>query len=110
MYPASKACAKALMPLVDVDGVCKPILHVIIEEALQAMQWDAEKETDIRIAIVVHSLAQQRAVESYFSAETEPALRDNKKLQPVAKRMADIGKLLDFVLQEKQLVSEAEAP
>jgi UTP--glucose-1-phosphate uridylyltransferase len=34
LYPASKAIKKELFPIVDTDGMAKPLLQVIIEEAI----------------------------------------------------------------------------
>ena len=36
LYPATKAVKKELFPIVDRDGVVKPVLHRIVEEAVHA--------------------------------------------------------------------------
>jgi len=35
-FPATLAVQKEMIPLVDRDGVCKPTLHMVVEEALEA--------------------------------------------------------------------------
>ncbi|MGZ3582450.1 MAG: sugar phosphate nucleotidyltransferase, partial [Ktedonobacterales bacterium] len=36
LYPASTTVQKEMFPLVDIDGVTKPTLQIIVEEALEA--------------------------------------------------------------------------
>lgn len=120
LWPASRACAAAMLPIVDVDSALKPILEVIIEEVLTAMEWKQSSEqptsteadaaassapaSEISIAIVVRSEAQRQQVQDYFSAAqpapTSATLEQIKQSQ----RLEAIGKLLHFVVQEKPLV------
>lgn len=115
LFPASRACPSSLLPLVDVDGVCKPVLHIVIEEVLRAFNWreeDAEAaEADgsgPRIAVVVQSDKQRQAVQHYFSQDDEATADDDKQMQAITKRIDAIGKLLHFIVQEdKTLVRTA---
>ena len=34
MYPATTTIQKEMLPLMDVDGLCRPVIQIIIEEAL----------------------------------------------------------------------------
>ena len=36
LFPATKALPKALFPIIDQDGLAKPVIQLIIEEALTA--------------------------------------------------------------------------
>lgn len=36
MYPATNTIQKEMLPLMDVDGICKPAIQIIIEEALES--------------------------------------------------------------------------
>ena len=87
------------------------MLHIVIEEVLRAFNWreeDAEAaEADgsgPRIAVVVQSDKQRQAVQHYFSQDDEAVADDDKKMQAITKRIAAIGKLLHFIVQEKTLV------
>lgn len=125
------------MPLVDVDGATKPIVHVLIEEALAGMGWSHEEETkkekekeadvaaatadaaaspaagvasspsasSVSICLVVRSLAHQLAIENYFAA-VDPAdhgWTEDPTLQPMNGRLAAIGQLLHFIVQDEPL-------
>ena len=138
MYPASSAVCKALMPLLDTDGLLKPILHIILEEALSALQWipphthhttettaaattasDSTSTTttttsnspssnkEVRVAIVVSSVDQQRQIERYFSGESSSDLvaASDPTFKQLRQRMIAMGKTLDFIIQDKPRVS-----
>ena len=60
LFPATKAVQKALFPLVDRDGVAKPTIQIIIEEALAAGVEE--------ICLVIQS-DQREPIEAYFSGD-----------------------------------------
>jgi UTP--glucose-1-phosphate uridylyltransferase len=95
MFPASKAMPKALFPIVDKDGFCKPVIQVIIEEALSALGDDAE------ICIVVQH-GQQEPIEAYFNTPSNAVYLQKPELKAQAEKLQNIGKRLTFALQEKQ--------
>lgn len=105
MFPASKSIPKALLPMIDKDGLCKPVLHVVIEEALTALPF-----YDVRIVVVL-SPSQKPLVESYFYVPEEDA--DDAQFAAYMKhaqcklqleRIRFIAKRLSFVCQLEQKV------
>src|SRR5947209_12088433 len=36
MYPATTTIQKEMLPIMDIDGICKPAIQIIIEEALES--------------------------------------------------------------------------
>lgn len=92
MFPVTKSVPKALFPVVDKDGYCKPVLQLVIEEALSALPADGE------ICIVVQP-GQQEPVEDYFKGVIREAYSKKEALQPLIKRLQDIGKRITFVEQ-----------
>ncbi len=65
MRPVSAVIPKALLPLVDAEGRCRCVLHLILAEAAEA---------GIEQAIVMVSPGQQRAVGDYLSAADDAGL------------------------------------
>jgi len=95
LFPASKAVKKELMPIIDRDGFAKPILQVIIEEALQSGIED--------VAVIVQP-QDQAAFEAYFRSPLTPQCFNSlpTALQQHAKDLETIGWRLTFLVQERQ--------
>lgn len=94
MFPATKAVKKELLPMITPDGVCKPILQSIVEEALSAGCDD--------IAIIVRP-ADRDLIASYFSPCSDAQLarlKDDGKAQ--AAHLADISRHISYVEQREQ--------
>jgi UTP-glucose-1-phosphate uridylyltransferase/mevalonate kinase len=95
LFPASKAIKKELFPVVDRQGVCKPAIMAIVEEALDA---GAEE-----IAIIVQS-RDRDLFEGFFN--TPPAVEHFNKLsvegRENSRRLLDIGRRITWLTQDVQ--------
>jgi UTP-glucose-1-phosphate uridylyltransferase/mevalonate kinase len=95
LFPASKATKKELFPVVDRDGIAKPAILYIVQEAL-----DAGVE---EIVIIV----QPDDLQDFQSFFNEPVSIENynklpRQFQEFASRILDIGKRVTFVIQKAQ--------
>ncbi len=92
MFPFTKAVPKTFLPVVTSDGVAKPVIQVIIEEALSAGVEE--------VALVIQPEDEPR-FRAYFHADVCPATL--AKLPPALKHEAErvmaIGKRLTFIPQ-----------
>jgi len=71
MFPATKAVPKAFFPIMDLDGCCKPIIQVIIEEALSGLGDDGQ------VCIVVKP-GQNKIIEQYFNEDADEVYHKKK--------------------------------
>jgi len=95
MFPASKAIKKELAPIVDRDGLAKPVIQVIVEEAVRAGIDE--------VALIVQP--QDRAVfEAFFGAPLSPAHLNSlpTNLQQHARHLETLGRHITFIEQERQ--------
>ncbi|HEV2471744.1 MAG TPA: sugar phosphate nucleotidyltransferase [Chthonomonadales bacterium] len=69
MYPATVTIQKEMLPLMDRDGVCKPAIQLIIEEAL-----DSGIE-EVCLVVNPHNRAQ---IEQHFAAPPDEDLKEFK--------------------------------
>jgi UTP-glucose-1-phosphate uridylyltransferase/mevalonate kinase len=95
LFPASKATKKELFPVVDRDGIAKPAILYIVEEALQA---------GIEEVIII---VQQQDLDDFHSFfNTQISIENYNKLprnfQEYSHRILDIGKRITFVIQQNQ--------
>lgn len=95
LFPASKATKKELFPVIDQDGIAKPAILYIVEEALQA---------GIEEVIVI---VQQQDLDDFYSFfNTQISIENYNKLprhfQEYSQRILDIGKRVSFVIQQNQ--------
>ncbi len=91
--PATWAIPKAMIPLVDGDGLLKPVLHLLLSEA-----FDAGVE---RVGLIV-SPGQQAAIRDYlrpFDDELLAAVGDRDELLAVSKQLRDWGARVDCIEQ-----------
>jgi len=95
LFPASKATKKELFPIIDRDGVAKPAILLIVEEALQA------GIEEVIIIVQEHDL---KDFESFF--RTQITIENYNKLpanfREYAQRILEIGRRVTFVIQEMQ--------
>jgi UTP-glucose-1-phosphate uridylyltransferase/mevalonate kinase len=95
LFPASKATKKELFPVIDRDGIAKPAILLIVEEALDA------GIDEVVIVVQQHDLAD---FESFFSAQI--SIENFNKLAPrsqeYARRILEIGRRVRFVTQQAQ--------
>jgi len=95
LFPASKCLPPALFPILDTDGLLKPAILILVEEALAAGLQ--------HVVIVV-------AAENFAEFETifhkQPSIRDYNRLPPRLQQYADkiveLGQKVQLVVQEEQ--------
>ncbi|MFC1601670.1 sugar phosphate nucleotidyltransferase [Candidatus Sumerlaeota bacterium] len=95
LYPASKAVKKEMFPVVDVDGLAKPVIQLIVEEAVAAGIEE--------ICLIVRP-EDQKLFEEYFHLQI-PIEHYNKlptELRDYTDYLRDLGRRIRFVVQEKQ--------
>ena len=90
LFPATKAVPKALFPIIAQDGFAKPIIQLIIEEALTAR---------IEEVCLVAQPHQVEPIADYFSGVVPAAIREKAALAMQADRLAEIGERLHFAIQ-----------
>ena len=95
LFPATKAVKKEFFPIVDRDGIAKPALLLIVEEALQA---------GIEEAIVIVQPEDLDSFQSFFNAQVTPENYDKlpSRLRLYAERILEIGRHVKFVTQPAQ--------
>ena len=90
LFPATKAVPKALFPIIAQDGLAKPIIQLIIEEALTA---------GVEEVCLVAQPHQVEPITAYFSGDVPDAIREKSELAVQADRLAEIGERLQFAIQ-----------
>jgi UTP-glucose-1-phosphate uridylyltransferase/mevalonate kinase len=95
LFPASKATKKELFPIVDRDGIAKPVILLLVEEALSA------GIEEVVIIVQENDLEDFRA---FF--EVQVTIENYNKLprhfQEYAQRILEIGSHVTFVTQGAQ--------
>jgi UTP-glucose-1-phosphate uridylyltransferase/mevalonate kinase len=95
LFPASKATKKELFPVIDRDGIAKPAILLIVEEALQA------GIEEIMIIVQKDDLNDFR---SFFT--TQISIENYNKLPPASqeysRRILEIGQRVKFIVQQAQ--------
>ena len=90
LFPATKAVPKALFPIIAQDGFAKPIIQLIIEEALTA---------GVEEVCLVAQPQQVDPIADYFSGTVAAAIREKAELAAQADRLEEIGERLHFAIQ-----------
>jgi UTP-glucose-1-phosphate uridylyltransferase/mevalonate kinase len=95
LFPATKAAKKELFPVVDRDGIAKPAILIIIEEALEA---------GIDEVIIV---VQESDLEDFRSLFNEQISIENynklpSQFQEYSHRLLEIGRHVTFAVQNAQ--------
>ncbi len=95
LFPASKATKKELFPVIDRDGIAKPVILLLVEEALNA---------GIEEVIIVVQENDLEEFQSFFDVQV--TIENYNKLprhfQEYAQRILDIGQRITFVTQTAQ--------
>jgi len=95
LFPASKATKKELFPVVDRDGIAKPAILLIVEEALEA---------GIEEVVIVVQEQDLEDFRSFFNQQI--SIENYNKLprdfQDYARRILEIGRRITFVTQTAQ--------
>lgn len=95
LFPATKAAKKELFPVIDRDGIAKPAILIIVEEALNA---------GIEEVIII---VQRDDLNDFYSLFNQQISIENyNKLPPhfqeYSRRILDMGKHISFVIQQNQ--------
>lgn len=93
LFPATKATPKALFPIVDTDGIAKPIIQIIIEEALAS---------GIEEICLVTQRDQIDPVRSFFAKDINETLKRKPDLQNQAVNIFELGRRITYVIQYEQ--------
>jgi UTP-glucose-1-phosphate uridylyltransferase/mevalonate kinase len=95
LFPASKATKKELFPIIDRDGIAKPAILLIVEEALEA---------GIEEVIIIVQAGDLDEFRSFFKEQI--SIENFNKLpgpfQEYARRILEIGRHVTFVVQPTQ--------
>jgi len=95
LFPASKAAKKELFPIVDRDGIAKPAILLIVEEALAA---------GIEEVIIIVQAEDLREFETFFKVQV--SIENYNKLprhfQDYSRHLLDIGQRVRFIVQHTQ--------
>ena len=90
LFPATKAVPKALFSIISQDGFAKPVIQLIIEEALTA---------GVEEVCLVAQPQQVDPIADYFSGTVVDAIREKAELAAQADRLEEIGERLHFAIQ-----------
>ncbi len=95
LFPASKATKKELFPVIDRDGIAKPAILLIVEEALQA---------GIEEIIIIVQKDDLSDFQNFFN--TQISIENYNKLPPnfqdYSRRILEIGQRITFAIQTSQ--------
>ncbi|MCX5658515.1 MAG: sugar phosphate nucleotidyltransferase [Planctomycetota bacterium] len=92
-YPASSTLQKEMFPLVDIDGLTKPVIQIIGEEAINA---------GVEEICIVTQPGDEKQYKDYFrkmNDETLKAFKGKDWAIRASERLEDFGKRLTFVAQ-----------
>ena len=95
LFPATKAAKKELFPIVDRDGIAKPAILLIVEEAIDA---------GIEQVIII---VQQDDLDDFRKFFTQQISIENynklpRQFQEYSRRILEIGRRVTFVVQTTQ--------
>jgi UTP-glucose-1-phosphate uridylyltransferase/mevalonate kinase len=95
LFPATKAAKKELFPVIDRDGIAKPAILLIVEEALKA---------GIEEAIII---VQEHDLDAFHALFNDQISIENynklpRRFQEYAQHILEIGRRVSFVFQETQ--------
>jgi len=95
LFPATKATKKELFPVIDRDGITKPALLIIVEEAIEA---------GIEEVIIIVQKDDLPDFQSFFNQQI--SIENFNKLpthfQEYSRRILEIGRQITFVIQQNQ--------
>ena len=95
LFPATKATKKELFPIIDKDGIAKPAILFIVEEAIEA---------GIEEVIIVVQESDLEAFQTFFCKQI--SIENYNKLPPhfqeYSHRLLEIGRRVTFSIQENQ--------
>ncbi len=94
-YPASDTVQKAMSPLVDRDGLTKPVLQIIAEEALES------GIEEIRVVSAPGDEEVYRAHLRNYASNLRAASPDAEWADDQARRLIELERRLSFVAQDE---------
>jgi len=98
LYPTSKILKKELFPVVDLDGLVKPVIQIIIEEAIGA---------GIQEVCIVVREGDEQLFRSYFNApvpsELSRRLSDRPWAHGASARLAELAGRITYIVQKEQM-------
>jgi UTP--glucose-1-phosphate uridylyltransferase len=95
LFPATKVAKKELLPVVDHDGIAKPAILLIVEEALEA---------GLEEIIIIVGPGDREAFELLFATQTpdETYRRLAPDLREYSDRILSLGRHIAFAIQQTQ--------
>jgi UTP--glucose-1-phosphate uridylyltransferase len=95
LFPATKVFKKEFFPIVDRDGRAKPIILLIVEEAISAGIEE--------IGIIIQN-SDRKLFEEFFKREPQPELwqKLSPELREYSQYLLRLGEKVTFLIQEKQ--------
>ena len=95
LFPATKVVKKELFPIIDKDGRAKPVIQVIVEEAVKG---------GIEEIGIVTQPDDKEIFASYFENPPEPKLFNklSQENQEYCQYLQDLGSKITFLAQDKQ--------
>ena len=90
LFPATKAIPKAFFPIVDTDGLAKPIIHIIVNEAISS---------GIDEICIITQEDQLDVIKGYFSQGT--LLFSKAEIDEYIADILQMGKRISYVVQDK---------
>ncbi len=95
LFPATKATKKEMFPVIDRDGIAKPAILLIVEEAIDA---------GIEEVFIIVQQEDLDEFQSFFSQQI--SIENFNKLPPhfqeYSKRILEMGQKVKFVIQQNQ--------
>jgi len=95
LFPATKATKKELFPIIDRDGIAKPAILLIVEEALRA---------GIEKVVIIVQEEDLEAFRSFFNVQV--SIENYNKLprhfQEYSQRILEMGRHISFAIQGAQ--------
>jgi len=95
LFPATKATKKELFPVIDRDGIAKPAILLIVEEAINA---------GIEEVIIIVQKDDLPDFQSFFNQQI--SIENYNKLPPhfqeYSRRILEMGRKIKFVIQQNQ--------
>jgi len=90
LFPATKAIPKAFFPIVDIDGRAKPIIQIIVSEAISS---------GIDEICIVTQEDQLGAIKDYFHQGAIPF--SGKEIDECLDNILEIGKRISYAVQDR---------
>jgi len=91
LYPAGKVVPKALLPIVDRDGLVKPLIHRLVAEALSS---------GVELVVVVTQPEHKTLISRYFTEPAPPPIQGREEIARLVSEIEMMRPHLLFITQE----------